>query len=177
MPKIKGQSQYTSARAIPVVAEMIFNGASQGEVAEHLGVTPQRVSQYMRTDLYRETLDKLEKIKNRCVADYAQQQVDRYNDEFEEWFKLSKTMSGVNTAAYQKLMKTINSALDAAIAEIEPKTKTNADRIKVAESIKNLCNLTRAAMMLEQQINAAFNQRLGTDELSKRLSADRDTET
>lgn len=153
---------------------MIFNGASQGEVAEHLGLTPQRISQYMRTDLYRETLDKLEKIKNRCVADYAQQQVDRYNDEFEEWFKLSKTMSGVNTAAYQKLMTTINSALDAALAEAKP--KNNAEKIKVTESLKNLCNLTRAAMMLEQQINAAFNQRLGTDELSKRLSADKDTE-
>ncbi|HLO51388.1 MAG TPA: hypothetical protein VK211_23440 [Kamptonema sp.] len=174
MPKTKGQSKYTSARAIPTVAEMIFNGASQGEVAEHLGLTPQRISQYMRTDLYRETLDKLEKIKNRCVADYAQQQVDRYNDEFEEWFKLSKTMSGVNTAAYQKLMTTINSALDAALAEAKP--KNNAEKIKVTESLKNLCNLTRAAMMLEQQINAAFNQRLGTDELSKRLSADKDTE-
>ncbi|MEG4149581.1 hypothetical protein [Microcoleus sp. Pol12B5] len=174
MPKTKGQSKYTSARAIPAVAEMIFNGASQGEVAEHIGVTPQRVSQYMRTDLYRETLDKLERIKNRCVADYAQQQVDRYNDEFEEWFKLSKTMSGVNTAAYQKLMTTINSALDAALAEAKP--KNNAEKIKVTESLKNLCNLTRAAMMLEQQINAAFNQRLGTDELSKRLSADKDTE-
>jgi len=174
LPKTKGQSQYTSARAIPVVAEMIFNGASQGEVAEHLGVTPQRVSQYMRTDLYRETFEKLEKIKNRCVADYAKQQVDRYNDEFEEWFKLSKTMSQVNTAAYQKLMTTINSALDAALAEAKP--KNNAEKIKITESLKNLCNLTRAAMMLEQQINAAFNQRLGTDELSKRLSADRDTE-
>ena len=174
MPKTKGQSQYTSARAIPVVAEMIFNGASQSEVAEHLGVTPQRVSQYMRTDLYKETFEKLEKIKNRCVADYAQQQVDRYNDEFEEWFKLSKTMSGINTVSYRKLMTTIGSALDAALEEAKP--KTNAERIKITESLKNVANLVRAAMMLEQQINTAFNQRLGTDELSKRLSADKDIE-
>jgi predicted transcriptional regulator len=154
---------------------MIFNGASQCDVAEHFGITQSRVSQYVRTELYKETLEKLEKIKNRCAADYAQQQLDRYNDEFEEWFKLSKTMSGVNTAAYQKLMTTINFALDAALAEAKP--KNNAEKIKVTESLKNLCNLTRAAMMLEQQINAAFNQRLGTDELSKRLSADKDIQT
>lgn len=175
MTKTKGRSRATSDRAIVETAEMIFNGASQCDVAEHFGVTQSRVSQYVRTELYKETLAKLEKIKNRCATDYAQQQVDRYNDEFEEWFKLSKTMSGVNTAAYQKLMTTINSALDAALAEAKP--KNNAEKIKVTESLKNLCNLTRAAMMLEQQINAAFNQRLGTDELSKRLSADRDTET
>lgn len=175
MTKTKGRSKTTSDKAITEAAELIFNGASQCDVAEHLGVTQQRVSQYVRTDLYQETLAKLEKIKNRCAADYAQQQVDRYNDEFEEWFKLSKTMSRVNTTAYQKLMTTISFALDAALVEAEP--KTNAEKIKIAESLKNLCNLTRAAMMLEQQINSAFNQRLGTDELSKRLSADRDTDT
>ena len=175
MARVKGRSRATSDKAIVEAAEMIFNGATQNAVAEHLGITEARVSQYVRMDLYKETLAKLEKIKNQCAADYAQQQVDRYNDEFEEWFKLSKTMSGVNTAAYQKLMKTINSTLDAALEEVKP--KNNAEKIKVTESLKNLCNLTRAAMMLEQQINAAFNQRLGTDELSKRLSADKDSET
>lgn len=174
MARVKGRSRATSDRAIVETAEMIFNGANQSTVAEYFGMTEARISQYVRTDLYKETLAKLEKIKNQCAADYAQQQVDRYNDEFEEWFKLSKTMSQVNTAAYQKLMTTINSALDAALAEAKP--KNNAEKIKITESLKNLCNLTRAAMMLEQQINAAFNQRLGTDELSKRLSADRNTE-
>jgi predicted transcriptional regulator len=48
--KTKGRS---SEKVIPEVAEMIFNGASQSEVAEHLGVTPQRVSQIVRTELYR----------------------------------------------------------------------------------------------------------------------------
>jgi predicted transcriptional regulator len=170
--KTKGRS---SEKVIPEVAEMIFNGASQSEVAEHLGVTPQRVSQIVRTELYRETLGRLEKIKNKCVVDYAQQQIDRYNDEFEEWFKLSKTMSGVNKSAYVKLMTAVNSALDAALAETEP--KTNLEKIKIVESLKNIPNLIKAAIVLQQQIDSAFNQRLGTDELSKRLIVDKNTES
>ena len=154
---------------------MIFNGAGQCEVAEHLGVTQSRVSQYVRTILYKETFGKLETIKNRCVADYAQQQIDRYNDEFEEWFKLSKTMSGVNKSAYVKLMTAVNSALDAALAETEP--KTNLEKIKIVESLKNIPNLIKAAIVLQQQIDSAFNQRLGTDELSKRLIVDKNTES
>jgi predicted transcriptional regulator len=170
--KTKGRS---SEKVIPEVAEMIFNGASQSEVAEHFGVTPQRVSQYVRMDLYRESLEKLEKIKNKCVADYAQRQIDIYNDEFEEWFKLSKTMSGVNKGAYVKLMTAVNLALDAALTELDPKVR--AEKIKIIESLKNVPNLIKAANALEQQINAAFNQRLGTDELSKRLIIDKNTET
>ena len=172
MAKSKGRA---AARVIPEVAEMIFNGASQSEVAEHFGVTPQRVSQYVRMDLYRESLDRLENIKNRCVADYAQQQIDRYNDEFEEWFKLSKTMSGVNKNAYVKLMTAVNSALDAALTDAEP--KTNCEKIKIIESLKNVPNLIKAAVILQQQIDSAFNQRLGTDELNKRLIIDKNTES
>lgn len=170
MTRIKG-SKATSAKIVPEVAEMIFNGASQSEVAEHFGVTRQRVSQYVRMDLYKETLDKLERIKNKCVADYAQQQIDRYNDEFEEWFKLSKTMSGVNKSAYVKLMTAVNSALDAALIETDPKIR--AEKIKIVESLKNVSNLIKAANTLEQQINSAFNQRLGIDELSRKLSSDK----
>lgn len=154
---------------------MIFNGASQCEVADYLEVTQQRVSQIVRTELYRETLGKLEKIKNKCVVDYAQQQIDRYNDEFEEWFKLSKIMSGVNKSAYVKLMTAVNSALDAALAETEP--KTNLEKIKIVETLKNIPNLVKAAISLQQQIDSAFNQRLGTDELSKRLIVDKNTES
>jgi len=170
--KTKGRS---SEKVIPEVAEMIFNGASQSEVAEHLGVTPQRVSQIVRTELYRETLGRLEKIKNKCVVDYAQQQIDRYNDEFEEWFKLSKTMSGVNKSTVIKLMTAVNSALDAALAET--KSKTNLEKIKIVETLKNIPNLIKAAIVLQQQIDSAFNQRLGTDELSKRLIVDKNTES
>ena len=172
MAKTKGRS---SEKVIPEVAEMIFNGASQSEVAEHLGVTPQRVSQIVRTELYRETLGRLEKIKNKCVVDYAQQQIDRYNDEFEEWFKLSKTMSGVNKSTVIKLMTAVNSALDAALAET--KSKTNLEKIKIVETLKNIPNLIKAAIVLQQQIDSAFNQRLGTDELSKRLIVDKNTES
>lgn len=175
MTKTKGRSKALSDRAIIEAAEMIFNGAGQCEVAEHLGVTQSRVSQYVRTILYKETFGKLETIKNRCVADYAQQQIDRYNDEFEEWFKLSKTMSGVNKSAYVKLMTAVNSALDAALAETEP--KTNLEKIKIVESLKNIPNLIKAAIVLQQQIDSAFNQRLGTDELSKRLIVDKNTES
>ena len=171
MTKTKGRSRATSDRAIVETAEMIFNGASQCDVAEHFGITQSRVSQYVRTELYKETLEKLEKIKNRCAADYAQQQVDRYNDEFEEWFKLSKTMSGVNKSAYVKLMTAVNSALDAALTETDPKIQ--AEKIKVVESLKNVSNLIKAANILEQQINSAFNQRLGIDELSRKLSSDK----
>lgn len=170
MTRIKG-SKATSAKIVPEVAEMIFNGASQSEVAEHFGVTRQRVSQYVRMDLYKETLDKLERIKNKCVADYAQQQIDRYNDEFEEWFKLSKIMSEVNKSAYVKLMTAVNSALDAALTETDPKIR--AEKIKIVESLKNVSNLIKAANTLEQQINSAFNQRLGIDELSRKLSSDK----
>jgi len=175
LTKTKGRSKALSDRAIIEAAEMIFNGAGQCEVAEHLGVTQSRVSQYVRTILYKETFGKLETIKNRCVADYAQQQIDRYNDEFEEWFKLSKTMSGVNKSAYVKLMTAVNSALDAALAETEP--KTNLEKIKIVESLKNIPNLIKAAIVLQQQIDSAFNQRLGTDELSKRLIVDKNTES
>ena len=175
MTKAKGQSKTSSDRTIVEAAEMIFNGASQCEVADRLGVTQPRISQYVRTELYRETFDKLEKIKNRCVVDYAQQQIDRYNDEFEEWFKLSKTMSGVNKSAYVKLMTAVNSALDAALAETEP--KTNLEKIKIVETLKNVPNLIKAAIVLQQQIDSAFNQRLGTDELNKRLIIDKNTES
>lgn len=171
LTKTKGRSKAHSDKAIIEAAEMIFNGAGQCEVAEHLGVTQARVSQYVRTPLYEETLAKLEKIKNRCAADYAQQQIDRYNDEFEEWFKLSKTMSGINKSNYVKLMTAITSTLDAALAEAT--SKTNPEKIKIVESLKNVPNLIKAAIVLEQQINSAFNQRLGTDELSKRLSTDK----
>ena len=175
MPKTKGRSKTSSDRAIAEAAEMIFNGASQCEVADRLGVTQPRISQYVRTELYKETLNKLEKIKNRCVVDYAQQQIDRYNDEFEEWFKLSKTMSGVNKSAYVKLMTAVNSALDAALAETEP--KTNLEKIKIVETLKNVPNLIKAAIVLQQQIDSAFNQRLGTDELNKRLIIGKNTES
>lgn len=174
MTKTKGRSRASSDRAIVETAEMIFNGASQCDVAEHFGITQSRVSQYVRTELYKETLAKLEKIKNRCAADYAQQQIDRYNDEFEEWFKLSKTMSGVNKTNYVKLMTAVTSALDAALAETQ--SRTNAEKIKVIESLKNVPNLIKAAIILEQQIDSAFNQRLGTDELSKKLSADKNVD-
>jgi predicted transcriptional regulator len=168
LTKTKGRSKASSDRAIVEAAEMIFNGAGQCEVAEHLGVTQQRVSQYVRTELYKDTVAKLERIKSRCAADYAQQQVDRYNDEFEEWFKLSKTMSGVNKNAYVKLMTAVGLALDAAITESEP--KTNAERIKLVESLKNVPNLIKAAVILQQQIDSAFNQRLGVDELAKSIA-------
>lgn len=171
MARVKGRSRATSDKAIVETAEMIFNGASQSTVAEHLGMTEARVSQYVRTELYKETVAKLERIKNQCAADYAQQQIDRYNDEFEEWFKLSKTMSGVNKSAYVKLMTAVNSALDAALTETDPKIQ--AEKIKVVESLKNVSNLIKAANILEQQINSAFNQRLGIDELSRKLGSDK----
>ena len=94
---------------------------------------------------------------------------------FEEWFKLSKTMSGVNKSTVIKLMTAVNSALDAALAET--KSKTNLEKIKIVESLKNIPNLIKAAIVLQQQIDSAFNQRLGTDELSKRLIVDKNTES
>lgn len=157
-----GSSRKTVDNAIITAAEMIFGGSTQIEVAELLGVTKSRVSQYSQTPLYQETIKKLQAVKDKIEAEIARKQLDHYADEFEEWQKQSKQMSKVSAATYSKLMSVVNSALDVAQA--------NPDKIKATEQVKHVPNLVKAAIALQQQIDLSLNYRLGIDGINKHIN-------
>lgn len=151
--------------AIIKAAEMIFNGATQEDVADALGVSQARVSQYAKSELYKETIEKLQIIKRRISSEYAQEQARLYADEFEAWAKQSRQISQVSAATYSKLMTTINAALDVALA--------NPNKIRATEQLKHVPNLIKAALALQQQIDTSLNLRLGVDELSKKFNEEK----
>ena len=151
--------------AIIKAAEMIFNGATQEEAAKALGVSQGRISHYAQTDLYKETIEKLEIIKKRITAEYAQEQAKLYADEFEGWARQSRQMAQISAATYSKLMTLVNGALDVAV--------TNPDKIMATGQLRNVPNLIKAAIALQQQIDISLNLRLGVDELSKKFNEDK----
>lgn len=157
-----------ASEAIVTAAELFHEKYSQNQIAERLGLTQARISQIRKTDLFKETIRKLEEadaLKNAeqtQVLVQAQFQAQKCVDEFEAWLKQSRDMSSVNAASYAKIMKSINMALDSANAD--------PDSAKSMAKLKLIPNLVRSATLLQQQIATELNQRLGVEEIAKRIS-------
>ena len=156
-----------TSEIVVTVAQMIFSGKNQRQVADFFDVSQQRIASITKTELFIKEIAKLKQAEQLREAEQAQIlaqaqfQAQKCIDEFESWLKQSKDMSSVNAATYAKIMKSINMALDSVNAD--------PDSEKSIAKLKLIPNLTRSAALLEEQIATELNRRLGLDELAKRI--------
>jgi len=144
---------------IEQAAELYFNGHSQDAIAERLGVTQGRVSQMQAHPDWAKTIERLEDMRERVQADLALKQKQEYSDELEAWMAQSKKSSTISFAIAAKVLRIVNNALD--VAMVEP------DKIAAAEKIKNIHNLVKASVALQERADTAMNQRLSIAEVAK----------
>ena len=156
-----------TSEIVVTVAEMLFSGKSQQQVADFLDVSQQRIASVTKSELYVKEVtrlkqaEELKEYERTQVIAQAKLQYQKCVDEFDAWLKQSKEMSSVNAATYAKIMKSINMTLDSANAD--PDSKTSIAKLKLVSSLGQL------ATKLEQQIATELDQRLGVKELVRRM--------
>ena len=164
----EAKARKKTSEIVVTVAEMLFSGKTQQQVADFFDVSQQRIASVTKTELFiKETAklkqaEQLRELEQSQVLAQAQFQAQKCIDEFDAWLKQSKEMSSVNAATYAKIMKSINMALDSANAD--------PDSPKSITKLKLIPNLARSATLLQQQIASELNQRLGVEEIAKRIS-------
>lgn len=138
-----GKVSISQIRKITAAAEMYFDGLTQEAIAQRLGLNRSRISQMQSTPTWQETIARLETLKQKAQADAEKRQQLLYSAESDRWFDQSRHMVQVCATTYSKLMLAINAGLDAA--------KNNPDKLKALDQLKNVPNLVKAALSLQQE--------------------------
>jgi transcriptional regulator with XRE-family HTH domain len=133
-----------SARKIATAAEMTFDGLTQEAIAERLGVSRSRISQMKLTGTWKETIARLETLKQKADAEAEKRQQLLYSSDADRRFDQGRQMVQVSIVTYSKLMSVINAALDMAIA--------NPDKSAAIEQIRIAAPLIKAAVSLAQEV-------------------------
>lgn len=136
-------SKIASAKKITLAAELFFDGVSQSEIARKIGCDQPRVSRMQNTDTWKETIARLENIKQKAQAEAEKRQQLLYASDSDRWFDQSRRMVQVCAATYSKLMQVINAGLDEA--------QSNPDKVAALGQIKHIPNLIKAALALQQE--------------------------
>lgn len=133
-----------SARKIATAAELTFDGMTQEAIAEKLGVTRSRISQMRSTDIWQETIARLEALKQKAEAEADRRQQLLYSGDADRRFEQCRQMVQISVVTYTKLMGIINGALDVAIA--------NPDKLAALEQVRTVAPLIKAAVSLAQEV-------------------------
>lgn len=134
----------SSARKIVAAAELTFDGMKQDAIAERLGVTRSRISQMRSTDLWQETIARLENLKQKADAEAEKRQQLLYSSDADRRFEQCRQMVQVSVITYTKLMGIINGALNVALA--------NPDKSAAIEQVRLAAPLIKAAVSLAQEV-------------------------
>lgn len=140
MPK----SSISSIQKITAAAEMYFDGQTQEAIGQKLGVSRVRISQMQKSEVWQQTIARLDNLKKKAEAEAERRQQLLYSSEFDRRFEQGRQMVQVSIATYSKLMSVINGALDEAIA--------NPDKSQAIEQIKIAAPLIKAAIGLGQEV-------------------------
>ena len=138
-----GKVGISQVRKITAAAEMYFDGLTQEAIAQRLGLNRSRISQMQSTPTWQETIARLETLKQKAQSEAEKRQQLLYSAESDRWFDQSRQMVQVCATTYSKLMLAINAGLDAA--------KNNPDKLKALDQLKNVPNLIKAALSLQQE--------------------------
>lgn len=138
-----GKPSISSIRKITAAAEMYFDGLTQEVIAQRLGLNRSRISQMTSTPTWQETITRLENLRQKAQAEAEKRQQLLYSAESDRWFDQSRHMVQVCATTYSKLMLAINAGLDAA--------KNNPDKLEALDQLKNIPNLIKAALSLQQE--------------------------
>lgn len=140
MPKTRA---IITDRKIVQAAELFFDGLTQEVIAVRVAVNPAVLSRWKSTDLWKQTIARLETLKQKAQAEAEKRQQLLYSAESDRWFDQSRHMVQVCATTYSKLMLAINAGLDAA--------KNNPDKIAALDQLKNVPNLIKAALSLQEE--------------------------
>ena len=138
-----GKVGISQVRKITAAAEMYFDGLTQEAIAQRLGLNRSRISQMQSTPTWQETIARLEILKQKAQSEAEKRQQLLYSAESDRWFDQSRHMVQVCATTYSKLMLAINAGLDAA--------KNNPDKLEALDQLKNIPNLVKAALSLQQE--------------------------
>jgi predicted transcriptional regulator len=138
------KTRIASAQKITQAAELFFDGMTQTVIAQKLGLHQSRISQMQSTDIWQQTIARLENLKQKAEAEAEKRQQQLYSSDADRRFDQSRQMVQVCVTTYTKLMTIINAALDAALA--------NPDKVEALEQMRNLGSLIKAAIALQQEV-------------------------
>lgn len=163
MVKGKNYARKLSEEKIWEIAEAYFDGMTQAAIAEKYGVSQPRISKLQSTETWGRAIEHLDKIYEKASTQYAMQQRARYAEEFDRWLDQSRDMARTSAETYQKIMQSVNDALDAA--------QSNPNKIEAADNLRNIPPLVKAAIDLQKELDRSLNLRLGIEEINKRITA------
>lgn len=161
MVKGKNYSRKLSRETIWEIAEAYCDGMTQAAIAEKYRVSQPRISQLQKTEEWQQAIEYFDRIYQKASTQYAMQQRARYAEEFDRWLEQSRQMAAKSADTYQKIMKSVNDALDAA--------QSNPNKIEAADNLRNIPPLVKAAIDLQKELDRSLNLRLGIDEINKRI--------
>lgn len=130
-------------RKIVQAAELFFDGTTQEVIAARIGCNSATLSRWKSTDLWQDTIARLETLRQKAQAEAEKRQQLLYSAESDRWFDQSRHMVQVCATTYSKLMLAINAGLDAA--------KNNPDKLEALDQLKNIPSLIKAALSLQQE--------------------------
>lgn len=130
-------------RKIVQAAELFFDGTTQEIIAARIGCNPATLSRWKSTDLWQDTIARLETLRQKAQAEAEKRQQLLYSAESDRWFDQSRHMVQVCATTYSKLMLVINAGLDVA--------KNNPDKVEALDQLKNIPSLIKAALLLQQE--------------------------
>lgn len=136
-------SRVPSIQKIIAAAEMTFDGMTQEVIGQKLGLNQSRISQLKKSVVWQETIARLELLKQKAQSEAEKRQQLLYAAESDRWFDQSRRMVQVCATTYSKLMLVVNAGLDEA--------QSNPDKVAALEQIKNVPNLIKAALALQQE--------------------------
>ena len=95
------------------------------------------------TDIWKETIKRLEILKQKADAEAEKRQQLLYSSDADRRFEQCRQMRQICIATFSKLMQIINAALDVAIA--------NPDKAAAIEQVRTVAPLIKAAVSLAQE--------------------------
>lgn len=140
MPKTRA---IITDRKIVQAAELFFDGLTQEVIAVRVNCNPATLSRWKSTDLWQDTIARLETLRQKAQAEAEKRQQLLYSAESDRWFDQSRHMVQVCATTYSKLMLAINAGLDVA--------KNNPDKLEALDQLKNIPSLIKAALSLQQE--------------------------
>lgn len=104
MSRIAGSSRISSERKIAVAAKLAFEGMTGKAIGEEIGVSEVRVSQMRATEIWKQTISRLENLEGKPQTEVEIQQKLTY---FDRRIEQSRQKVDVCTAGYVYLLSAV----------------------------------------------------------------------
>jgi predicted transcriptional regulator len=137
------KNRVASAQKITQAAEMFFDGMTQTAIGERLGLHQSRISQMQSTEPWKETIERLDNLKQKAEAEAEKRQQLLYSSDAGRRFEQCRQMRQVCIATYTKLMGIINAALN--------EVRDNPNQAEALDQVRSLGPLIKAAIALQQE--------------------------